>query len=123
MGHLLFGIAIVIAVIYGAQALYEGSVALAPSPPPAAAVLVALAPYPQDGFAETGTLIFYPNNVGPIPYLMYQNASGKTVSKALAFQNGSPTDLSSWSGARVEVFGTVNAEHVDVTAINYLSGP
>jgi hypothetical protein len=123
MGHLLFGIAIVIAFIYGAQALYESSVSLPPSSTAPGAVLVALAPPPLNGFTETGTLIFYPNNVGPVPYLMYSNGSGNTVSKALVFEQSPPSDFSTWSGARVQVSGYVDSEHVVVTAIAYVAGP
>jgi len=73
-------------------------------------------------FAMAGTLVFYPNNVGPVPYLFYQDPQGNTVAKALTFLEMSPID-SSWSGAHIFVTGTVDNEHVIVSHITYLSGP
>lgn len=74
-------------------------------------------------FSESGTLAFYPNNVGPIPYLFYQDQAGRTVAKALSFPDFSPTDFSSWSGGHVFVTGRLEKEHVVVSDITYLSGP
>lgn len=75
------------------------------------------------GFSEVGTLVFYPNNVGPVPYLFYKDESDRTVAKALVFTTRSPNDLSSWSGARISVVGYVAGEHVDVIESHYVSGP
>lgn len=74
-------------------------------------------------FNETGTLNFYPNNIGPVPYLFYQDRSGNTVSKALTFAVSPPSNFSSWSGAHVSVTGRVNNEHVVVSRIDYISAP
>lgn len=74
-------------------------------------------------FAQTGTLVFYPNNVKPVPYLFYQDEDGTTVAKALVFDALPSTDFSVWSGARVSVFGTVSREHVLVNRIEYLASP
>jgi len=78
---------------------------------------------PTDEFSEIGTLVFYPNNVGPVPYIFYQDASGVTVAKALTFAVLPMTDFSTWSGARVAVTGIVDHEHVVVTRISYLAPP
>ena len=67
-------------------------------------------------FNVTGTLVYYPNNVGPVPYVFYQDSGGNTVTKALIFPTVSPID-SSWSGAHVSVTGTVENEHVMVRHI------
>lgn len=77
----------------------------------------------SEGFDATGTLVFYPNNVGPVPYLFYQNANKSTVAKALVFPNVAPADFFSWSGAHVSVTGKLQHEHVVVSRLVYLSGP
>lgn len=74
-------------------------------------------------FSETGTLVFYPNNLVPVPYVYYQDQQGRTVSKALVFPSSPPNGFSSWSGAHISVTGQVVAEHVVVSQIVYLSGP
>lgn len=74
-------------------------------------------------FSTTGTLVFYPNNVEPVPYIFYQDTNGRTVAKALTFPNGSPSDISSWTGARIAVEGMLDSEHVIVSRITYISGP
>lgn len=75
-------------------------------------------------FNETGTLVFYPNNVGPVPYLFYQDSNGVTVTKALVFPSGAtPAEFSSWSGARISVAGQLRDEHVIVSRSTYVSGP
>lgn len=76
-----------------------------------------------EDFNETGTLVFYPNNVGPVPYLFYQDQKGHTVAKALTFSNSSPVGFSSWSGAHVSVTGERNGEHVVVSNITFISAP
>ncbi len=73
-------------------------------------------------FSETGTLVFYPNNVGPVPYLFYQNRSGNTVAKALVLPYSSGVG-SSWAGSRVSVVGALEGEHVLVSSISYLTAP
>lgn len=70
-----------------------------------------------------GTLIFYPNNTGPVPYLVYTDTRGRTATKALVFLRNSPNDLSAWTGAHVFVTGDVVAEHVEVASISYVSAP
>lgn len=87
-----------------------------------ASVITGVDEFLQD-FNETGTLSFYPNNVGPVPYLFYQDGNGTTVAKALVFPNSSPTNFSSWSGAHVSVIGERNGEHVIVDRITYISPP
>jgi hypothetical protein len=77
----------------------------------------------QQGFNETGTLVFYPNNVGPVPYLFYQDASGSTVAKALTFPDGSPSGFSEWAGARISITGHLAGEHVSVSQVAYVSPP
>lgn len=74
-------------------------------------------------FSATGTLVFYPNNVGPVPYIFYTNQNGNTVAKALIFDNLPPTDFSSWTGARISVSGVLDREHVIVREIAYLAPP
>ncbi|MHB8660436.1 MAG: hypothetical protein ACYC75_00635 [Minisyncoccota bacterium] len=74
-------------------------------------------------FSAAGTLVFYPNNVGPVPYIFYQDQSGRTAAKALVFPDGPPTNFSSWVGARVSVTGMLDAEHVVVSHIIYVSPP
>jgi len=74
-------------------------------------------------FNETGTLVFYPNNIGPVPYIFYQNQSGQTVAKALIFSSAPPVNFSSWTGARIFVAGQINSEHVVVSTITYISAP
>jgi len=91
-------------------------------PAQSAAVLEAVETIPVD-FSETGTLVFYPNNIGPVPYLFYQDFEGRTIARALTFSNASPTNFSSWSGAHISVTGRLNSEHVVVSNITYLSGP
>ena len=73
-------------------------------------------------FNEMGTLIFYTNNVGPVPYIFYQDPKGHTVAKALAFAN-TPPDLSSWVGAHVSVVGHLKDEYVETVRITYISPP
>lgn len=124
MLRFIFTIAVVTGCIYGAQALYQGVIALTPPAALASAGAspLALAKAPPAAFSATGTLVFYPNNAVPVPYLMFQNASGNAVSKALAFEN-TPAGLAGWNGARVSVTGYLQAEHVMVTNIAYVSGP
>ena len=74
-------------------------------------------------FNETGTLIFYPNNVRPVPYLFYQDSRGRTVAKALVFSVSPPSGFSSWTGARISVMGRLEQEHVVVSRISYISPP
>lgn len=87
-----------------------------------APLLEAVEPGSAD-FSETGTLVFYPNNLGPVPYLFYQNQSGHAVAKALVFPDSPPGNFSSWTGAHISVTGQVVAEHVVISTIAYLSGP
>lgn len=87
-----------------------------------ASVFEAMSAIPTN-FNETGTLVFYPNNVGPVPYLFYQDRNGRTVAKTLVFSDASPDNFSSWSGAHISVTGKIIAEHVVVSSIAYISGP
>jgi hypothetical protein len=74
-------------------------------------------------FTEMGTLVFYPNNMAPIPYLIYESASGQAISKALVFSALPATDFSPWIGGRVSVTGIEDNEHVLVTQISYVGAP
>lgn len=74
-------------------------------------------------FNEIGTLVFYPNNVGPVPYIFYQDQRGNTTAKALTFPGATPANFSSWTGARISVTGTLDKEHVVVSRIVYTSAP
>lgn len=74
-------------------------------------------------FNETGTLVFYPNNVAPVPYLFYQDRGGHTASKAITFAGAPPVGFFSWTGARIHVIGRVDHEHVVVSDIAYVSAP
>lgn len=89
----------------------------------ATAPVILIAATSTETFHESGTLAFYPNNVGPVPYLLYVNGKGTTVSKALVFDQLPPTDFSSWIGARVDVTGIDVREHVLVRQIAYLASP
>ncbi len=97
------------------------NLAVEPARQPAAAVQ-AIATSSED-FNETGILVFYPNNVGPVPYLLYQNPNGRTLSKALTFPAAPPDALSSWAGARVSVTGHLKYEHVVVSRITHILPP
>lgn len=89
------------------------------SPTPAAVILAQPAPLE---FSETGTLVFYPNNVGPVPYIFYKNSSGATEAKALLLPYGSNV-AGSWTGSHIFVTGTAVAEHVVVKSISYVAAP
>lgn len=99
----------------------HNDVTVEPSPQ-SASVLEAVTAISGD-FNETGTLVFYPNNVGPVPYLFYQDQKGTTVAKALIFPDTTPLNFSSWTGARVSVTGSLDNEHVVVSRIAYISAP
>lgn len=112
-----------------------GGVYLAPSAAPALASNTSTSTLSADAstayatahtpssFSQTGTLIFYPNNVGPVPYLVYTDANGRIATKALLLLRNSPNELSAWTGAHVFVTGNVVAEHVEVASISYVSAP
>lgn len=123
MGRILFFVLFFMLIGYVLMfgVSYKGNLALGIATQNAP-LLEALESGPAD-FSETGTLVFYPNNIVPIPYLFYQNKEGDTVSKALRFSSASPTNFSSWSGARIRVTGSAIAEHVMVSSIVYLSAP
>ncbi|MBI2409548.1 hypothetical protein HYV30_00715 [Candidatus Kaiserbacteria bacterium] len=74
-------------------------------------------------FEETGTLVFYPNNVGPVPYIFYTDARGGLNAKALTFVELPPHDFSNWTAGRVSVVGRLEREHVVVSRITYLAQP
>lgn len=123
MGRILFfvlfivllGYALTFGISYRGNLAREFSTESAPLPE-------AIEPGPTD-FSETGTLVFYPNNLGPVPYVFYQDQSGHAVAKALVFLDSPPNNFSSWTGAHISVTGQVVAEHVVVNTIAYLSGP
>ena len=100
---------------------YKGNLALGIATQNAP-LLEAIKSGPTD-FSETGTLVFYPNNIVPVPYLFYQNKEGRTASKALVFPSTSPENFSSWSGAHISVTGSLVAEHVVVSSLVYMSAP
>lgn len=119
-------------IVMGILLLLLGVFALIYVPHPTIAPHVVASPLPAaledstpllGGFSETGTLIFYPNNVEPVPYLFYQDSKGTTVAKALVFPETSPFYFSSWVGSRVVVTGTVELEHVLVRTIVHLAAP
>jgi hypothetical protein len=87
------------------------------------ASVIAALPAPSPDFNEIGTLVFYPNNEKPVPYLMYLGPDGTTAAKALVFSELPAKDYSSWSGARISVSGVVDREHVVVSRISYVSPP
>lgn len=124
MGRLIAILFVVIGLVSAMAVLYQynqhSSVLLVP--PQIASVGAVVAPDVSE-FSETGTLVFYPNNVGPVPYLFYQDHTGRTVAKALTFSNSPPGNFSSWTGAHISVTGQIVAEHIVVSTIAYLSGP
>lgn len=123
MGRILFIAAVVVVIGYVfVIATTHGTDVAIESFGQSAAVLEAVTAISED-FNETGTLVFYPNNVGPVPYLFYQDRVGHVVSKALVFPTGPPANFSSWSGARVSVRGHTDQEHIVVNDIVYLSAP
>jgi hypothetical protein len=91
----------------------------------------------SDGFKASGTLDYYPNNAGvAVPYLVYRNASGSVVTKALVFAHNSscgapdgtyPCPLIAdalrtyFGGGAVQVTGRVVAEHVVVDELSTTS--
>ena len=64
-------------------------------------------------FAETGILIFYPNNVGPVPYLLYYDEEGNPYTKALVFAEGA-LSRQRYTYRAVEITGAIVHEHVNV---------
>lgn len=120
MGRIIGGAILGAIVIYALFVFFEArQQELALAPPQPALPLGA----GSTAFDEVGTLVFYPNNVGPVPYLFYTDARGTLLSKALDVSDLPPTDFSSWSGGRVEVIGRLVAEHVVVTQLVYLAPP
>jgi len=124
MGRLIAILFVVVGLVSAMAVLfqYNQHSSVLPVPPQIASVGAVVASDVSE-FNETGTLVFYPNNVGPVPYLFYQDHNGLTVAKALTFPNSPPGNFSSWTGAHISVTGQVVAEHVVVSAITYLSGP
>ncbi|HCR52044.1 TPA: hypothetical protein DIV48_00150 [Candidatus Kaiserbacteria bacterium] len=123
MGRMLFLFVMAIAAAYVIVSITGAYIKGLGTRPPAqpAAVVGATATSPD--FNETGTLVFYPNNVAPVPYLFYQTRSGHTASKALTFTEAPPAGFFSWTGARVQVTGHAEHEHVVVTSIAHVSAP
>ncbi len=109
-------------VLIAIVATNKGDIATTTPSAQSAAALGAINTIPEN-FNVTGTLVFYPNNVGPVPYIFYQDQSGHTVAKALVFSMLLPTGFSSWSGARVFVTGQLDNEHVAVNSITYIAAP
>lgn len=122
MGRIIFVVLMLVGAIAAFSAAYHDGIVLTPATESAAA-LAGIEPGPAAEFSAAGTLVFYPNNVGPVPYLFYQDASGHTAARALVFPAGAPSDFSSWSAGRISVAGVVEDEHVVVTSITYLGGP
>jgi|ERR1035437_10041701 hypothetical protein len=124
MGRLIAILFVVVGLVSAMAVLYQynqtDSVLLLP---PQTASVGAVVVSDASEFSETGTLVFYPNNVGPVPYLFYQDQNGRTVAKALTFPDSPPGNFSSWTGAHISVMGQIVAEHVVVSTIAYLSGP
>lgn len=96
-----------------------------------AATVMAL---PSDVFNETGTITYYPNNVGTeIPYLVYESQGGGVATKALVFSDNAlcrsttrtvpcpliQRELIAYFGQRfIHVEGVMVNEHVIVTGIS-----
>lgn len=126
MGRFIAFIYVVLGLASAAVVTYSRNpVGLTPVPvqqPAAVATVISTGAAPAT-FSATGTLVFYPNNVKPVPYIFYQDSNGRTVAKALTFPADPPADFSSWTAAHISVEGTRNQEHVVVSRITYLSGP
>ncbi len=123
MGRVLLILFFILIAGYGLDFLftYNQRLAIEASEQDASADEAVADASPQN-FNETGTLVFYPNNVGPVPYLFYRDAKGRVVSKALVFP--SPASVGgSWSGSRISVTGDLVFEHVVVARATYISGP
>ncbi len=89
---------------------------------------------PSDVFNETGTITYYPHNVGAeIPYLVYEPQGGGVATKALVFSDTArcrsairtvpcpliQEELIAYFGQRfIHVEGIVVNEHVIVTGIS-----
>jgi len=123
MGRILSIVVIIVVINFVLAIIATHGEMYAVAPPAQSASVVQAVDALFVDFSETGTLVFYPNNVGPVPYLFYQDSAGRTVAKALEFPNESSAGLSSWSGAHIFVTGHLNNEHVVVTTIVYISGP
>jgi hypothetical protein len=108
---------------YSAPARTPAQVTVATSTEEVAAPVITISATSALAFHETGTLVFYPNNVGPVPYLFYVNDRGATVARALLFDALPPTDFSAWTGARVDVTGIDVREHILVHQIAYIASP
>lgn len=104
------------------QRSVEMAESVATSTAQTAAPLIAIAAI-EGAFYEIGTLVFYPNNVAPVPYIIYTDKNGDIAAKALIFDNLPPTDFSLWTGARIAVTGVIDREHVVVQQIDYLAPP
>ena len=122
MGRALLMLLVAVGFVVVVVATMGGGDVAIESSAQSAAVLEGVVATPEV-FNETGTLVFYPNNVGPVPYLFYQDQNGHTIAKALTFSNMMPANFSSWTGARVSVTGTLTDEHVAVSHIAYISAP
>ena len=124
MGRVFITLYIVVGLIAAMASIYTNTnhdTFVSNSSQQAASVSIGVAPDPSI-FNETGTLVFYPNNVGPVPYIFYQDSQGNVASKALVFPDGSSVE-SSWVGARILVIGHVVNAHVVVSSIRYIAGP
>lgn len=121
MQQMLFIMLILIAIAY---AFTNGKVDVGALVPAQSAAVITAPPPASSVWSATGTLVFYPNNIGlPVPYLYYQDQGGRTATKALTFPDGPPSGFSSWGGSRVSVVGTLEQEHVAVSRISYISAP
>ncbi|MDD2657742.1 MAG: hypothetical protein PHD04_03745 [Candidatus Pacebacteria bacterium] len=126
MGRFITLFFIILGIISGIAVLSlrnPASLIAAPVPQQPATATTSDASAVSTVFNVTGTLVFYPNNIGPVPYIFYQDSNGTTVAKALTFSDGPPSDFSSWTGAHISVAGTLEKEHIVVSSITYLSGP
>ena len=82
----------------------------------ASIVLPTLAAYDAP-FDETGVLIWYPNNVGPVPWIFYADTHGNIGSKALVFDT--PVALPH-ATSTIRVVGLAEDEHVRVRSVSIL---
>ena len=123
MGRLLFVVCVIVLFGYALTTLSISRGPLVIVPAAQSASVFDAATETQTDFNETGALVFYPNNIGPVPYIFYQDRGGNTAAKALVFPYAPPDGFSSWTGARISVSGHLDGEHVVVSGIVYISAP
>lgn len=119
----MWRILFIVLILFGFAVLFSAPYDQILAKEPPVETVAASEAFITENFNQTGTLVFYPNNVGPVPYIFFTDQKGNTVAKALVFDELPPTDFSSWSGSRVSITGTEVMEHVVVSKISYVSAP